>query len=407
MKSILEKLSIILTKKQNVVFILGIVFVAAFWRLYRLNQIPQGLNQDEYGLVNYLINLSKNGWKLDIEYLYQAVYLYLFAAIGYVVKFNVLALRIAQAVIGAFSVFLFYQLVRNWFNRQTALLAGLFLATSSFHVLFSRNLEPQIFIPLIITLVLLILTNAFRTNNLWLFLLAGLFSGLAFYIDKVFSLLPFIFLIIAIYFFFKNKKFLTGYKKGLFILIFSTLLVAVPYLYFLPKFFNKIVQAFNPGSIGQYYLNLGNNLQSLFHESLLNNVYNVGTEPIFDPFITIAFICGLIYALFYLRRKKFLILLNWFLGGVVLISFYANQASVNYILVLLPVFTLAAIMLDYVLTHWVRTFPFNKAARLLMTILFSTFLFMSIFYNYQKYFWAWGRNDTIQQNYQHKIDYQR
>jgi hypothetical protein len=99
-----------------------------------------------------------------------------------------------------------------------------------------------------------------------------------------------------------------------------------------------------------------------------------------------------------------MILVGWFAIGIILISL-KKQDFTDFTLILPVIFTFSGIILDYVLTHWVRTFPFNKLARLLMTFIFSVFLFLSIFYNYEKYFWAWGRNQGIQENYHYTIEY--
>lgn len=402
-----SKLNNLIHKRQNILFPIGIFLVAIIWRLYRIHQIPAGLSQDELSLVNYLISVTKTGWKIDPQYIYFGLYSYMMAGVGYLLNFKIELLRASQAIIGSFTVYLLYMFVKNWFNRQTALLAGLFFATSSFHVLVSRNIEPRVLTPLILIAIFYMFTVALRNNKVILFAIAGFLLGLSFYVDLIFLFVPVLSILGFIYIYFKNKKIIFGYWKGFLTAFITFSITAFPYFYFARDYILDFIKKFNPGSIGLFYLNVGSNLQSLFYQAPLNSVVNVGTEPIFDPFVSIAFVCGLLYAWFYLRRKKFLLLITWFMFGLVVVSLKSTQNLLDFVVFLPVAYALSSIMLDYVLTHWVRTFPFNKAARLLMTIVFSLFVFLSVFYNYQKYFWAFGRNDVIQSNYQYQIEYKK
>jgi hypothetical protein len=123
-------------------------------------------------------------------------------------------------------------------------------------------------------------------------------------------------------------------------------------------------------------------------------------------FITITFFAGFVYAIFNLKRKKFFFLVGWFVAILIILGLQRTQ-DLSALLILLPsIYAISAVMMDYVLTSWVRTFPFNVFARIVMTFVFSLFLFMSIFYNYQKYFYAF-RSQQNSDLFKYKIEYNK
>jgi 4-amino-4-deoxy-L-arabinose transferase-like glycosyltransferase len=400
-----DKIVSILKNKQNLVLTVIILALAAFWRLFLITKIPMGASAGEVNLVNTAIEIINHNWLIAGSNITNSLYLYFISVVGKLTNFNLLYLRVFQATLGIFSVYLLYLFVKNWFNRQTAMLAALLFGASAFHVAISRQLTPDILLPVIFIAVFYFITGAFRTNKNYWFVLAGISFGLGLYINSMFALIPALFIITAVYFYFKNTKFITGYINGILFGVLAFVVTSLPFLYFLPSNFFHILSSFNPGSIGKFYLNLGNLIQSLFYLTPSNFTINVGTEPLLDPFITITFGAGLIYAIFNLKRKKFLFLVGWFVLILILLAMRSVQDLSGLIILFPAIYTIAAVMMDYVLTKWVRTFPFNMSARLVMTFVFSLFLFMSIFYNYQKYFLAYANSRETKNLFDNRIEY--
>lgn len=373
------------SKKQASILMFGVFVVALFWRLYRINTIPHSVTSSEANLLELIKSLPNQHWLIGADSISQAIYIYTMAGIGYLAHYDLLTLRITQAILGTISVVLVYNFVKNWFNRQTALLAGLFIATNSFHLIISRTLEPKVLVIPVIISFLYLVTISLRTNKVIHFILAGFVAGISFYVDSSFIFLPILFVAAVIYFYFKNKKILSSYARGIGFALASLLIVLLPYLWFFPKTiinFGKLLTF----SIGLFYLNLGSLIQTMFFQQQIPTIYNIGTEPIFDPFITASFLAGLVYAIFCIKRKKFMVLAAWFTLFCFILSTRISPDYLDLVYLLVPVFTLSSIMLDYILTNWVRTFPFNKLARLVLTFTFSLFIFLSIYYNYEKYF---------------------
>lgn len=390
-KSIFSKILTILEKNQNLLLTLSIIFIAAFWRLYKIDTIPSFTLPSETTLLDSVKGLAINNWHIAPAQITNALYLEFFAIFAKFISAKMLYLRIIQGIIGTLTVWLFYGFVKNWFNRQTAMLAGLFLATNAFHLITSRTLNPEILIIPTIIAILYLVTSSLRTNKTIYFILSGLVVGAAFYVDEMFILLPLASIVALVYLYYKNKKGFFFYLKKIILAISVTSVVLIPYIYYLPKFFPAILSSFKT-SFGNFYLNLGSVIQTLLYNGQLNGIYKIGSEPVVDPLITVSFVTGIIYAIFYMRRKKLLIITSWFFLLLFAISLKTTADYTNLTFLLVPVLILASLMLDYVLTNWVRTFPFNKVARLIMTFVFSLFIFLSVFYNYQKYFKAWNYN---------------
>src|SRR3972149_6470 len=135
------------------IVIFVIMILAAYLRTYNLAYLPNGLAQSELLIIEKSKNIAETGklW-LGTDFR-EGLYLYLGAA---VVKFfgaKVYAFRALSALLGILTVLLTYLFTKEWFNKQTAFLAGLFMAFSSWHIAISRNIDPAVLQPLFILLI--------------------------------------------------------------------------------------------------------------------------------------------------------------------------------------------------------------------------------------------------------------
>lgn len=127
---------------------LGLLLLALVPRLYKLDGVPPSLYWDE-------ASIGYNAWSIATTgrdehgvrwpYFFQAFgeyklpgYIYSSALFAKVLGPSPWVVRLPSAIFGILTVFLTYFLVRDLFNAQTGLLAGLFLAISPWHLQFSR-----------------------------------------------------------------------------------------------------------------------------------------------------------------------------------------------------------------------------------------------------------------------------
>ena len=137
-----------MTKKSVFIFFI-IIFIAAFLRLYRITEIPPGINRDEGSIGYTAYSLLKTGkdeygrmfpvsfesfgdWKLPF---------YIYTVVPFVLLFGLseLAVRFPSALFGTATVGLSYFLIVELFkSRKIALLTSLLVAISPWHLHLSR-----------------------------------------------------------------------------------------------------------------------------------------------------------------------------------------------------------------------------------------------------------------------------
>jgi len=169
--------------------LLLILSIAGFLRLYRLTTIPPGLYRDEAIDGCNALEVLQTGR-------FQAFYpedngregLYVNVAAVFV-RFlgnRAWVLRLPAAVFGILTVWGVYRLAAEMASPEAGLLAAFFLATSFWHVVFSRIAFRAIAAPLLLTWALYFLLSAIRRQRqsvpyVGYVLAAGIFYGLGFY----------------------------------------------------------------------------------------------------------------------------------------------------------------------------------------------------------------------------------
>lgn len=386
------------------IFIFLVVILAAFLRLYKLGSLPPGASLSEVEVLNKITSLkTSNDFWLGV-YFIDGLYLYILALITKIFSTDLLVIRIVSAVIGVLTVWLSYIFSREWFNRETGYFVAFLMAISSWHITLSRNIDPNILLPFVILLLLVLTTYAFRTKRMIYFILSGITFGLGLYVDIAFLFAPLIFIVAGLYFYLRNKKFLTAYLREITIAVNAFILVSIPYFIsffkFKADFLNEIYLRNNPKELLN---NLGLSLQTLFSQGESNFFYNLGAEPLLDPFIAVLFLFGIGYSVVYAKRRKNFFLLVLFLV-MLLPAIFTKSFVLDKLTGTIPViFILSGVTLNYLSRHWAKTFPFNKSAKLILVLGITFFLSVSFVYNTQRYFVAWGNSDEVKSIYSNQI----
>lgn len=136
--------------KKRHIFLIAIIILAGFLRLWQLDQYPSGLNADEasYGYNAYsLIETGKDehgiSWPVHLKSFADykpAGTAYILIPFVKVFGLTVEAIRLPSAILGSLSILLIYLLVSLLFKNNTlGLISGLFLAISPWHIQFSRG----------------------------------------------------------------------------------------------------------------------------------------------------------------------------------------------------------------------------------------------------------------------------
>jgi len=163
-------------KKYNILFLVIILALAVFFRLYQLKTIPPGLYPDEAMNGNNALEAIRGippvgGLFINIQSLSVRIF-----------GNEPWALRIVSAIFGVFTVLGLYFLTRELFNKESiALLASFFLATSFWHINFSRIGFQTIMAPFFLVWGLWLVWVLMRKQNAFLAVLAGFVFGFGFY----------------------------------------------------------------------------------------------------------------------------------------------------------------------------------------------------------------------------------
>ncbi len=363
------------------------VALAAGLRFYRLGEWPPGPYRDEAynGLDALDVLRGRHALFFPANNGREPIYIYLVALSLALFGPTTLALRLPAALIGTLAVAPTYLLGRAWFGRATGLLAALLWAITFWPVHLGRiGLRAGLLAPAL-ALAFWLGTLAYRRRRAGLWFVAGLVYGLSFYTYLAARFTPLILLLFALY------LLLTGRRERLWdggrVLWFAlggalavaplaAVLVADPALIFgragQVSILSPEISGGDPlgallGNVGRalgMYLWRGDDI--LRHNALL--AYAPGTSgrpllgdfpagrPVFDLFMAVPFLVGLLWCL-WRRRPAAVLLILWqlvMLGPSILAEdapHFLRAAGVLPGAVFFPAIGLA------LLWHWPRQKP--------------------------------------------------
>lgn len=389
MVNIIQKIAAYLKKHQEIVVLLIIFGLALFFRLWKIGEIPPGVSVKELDTIKAINGLSFNNLWLGGNF-YQGGYIYSGFLVFKIFGASILNLRILSAIIGSLTVLLSYVFISKWFSSKVAAFCGFLFAISYFHISVSRLILPEITLPLVILALFVVLTEAYRRKNVWLFGIGGFLAGLGLYTSPAFILMPLLFLASGIYFYIRNKKFITAYAQEITISFVSFLAAAMPF--FVSFAYHPMDYLTHFGfdrSFTQIIINIGVIAKMIFSGTNPDFFINIGTEPLFDPFVYMTAFFGLALAIMTIERRKYFFVVLW---GIIFFLYAALKrgTQISDLIGILPViFTFSALILNYILDRWFATFPFNKKAQLAIIFALSVFFALGSLYNFDRYFTAY------------------
>jgi 4-amino-4-deoxy-L-arabinose transferase-like glycosyltransferase len=209
-----------MSKRIALTLFLLVFLLGGFFRFYEITETPPGLYPDEAmngsnalealdtGKFKWLYpeNNGREGLFINI----QALSLKLFGNEPW-------ALRVVSAVIGTLTILGIYllakelSLLKSNFNSERsstsiALLSSFFLATSFWHINFSRIGFRAILVPLLASLGTYFLLRGLRGGKIWNMILAGIFIGLGLHTYIAFRFVPFVLAVPIIWYLWKWWK---------------------------------------------------------------------------------------------------------------------------------------------------------------------------------------------------------
>jgi len=193
-------------KKHKLFILILILALGIFFRFFRLTEIPLGLYPDEamngnnvleaQSTHNYKVFYTENNGREGLFINLQGISLSLFGREPW-------ALRGVSALMGSLTILGIFLLAREMFSQRgnkkkrggaatIALISAFFIATSYWHINFSRIGFRAIMLPLLSAFGIYFLLRGLRTKNIWTLALAGIVAGLGFQTYIAFRFFPFI-----------------------------------------------------------------------------------------------------------------------------------------------------------------------------------------------------------------------
>jgi len=407
-------------KNKTIIFLIIVILLASFFRLWQLDTIPPGLYPDE------AIN-SNQGWQAlesrDFKVFYpenngrEGLFINLlgfsFSAFG----INIFSLRVVSAVFGILAVlaiFLFtkeilYPVFKKREREIIAFLASFFLATSFWHTNFSRISFRAIMVPFILPFSLYFLFKGFRTKKIRELILGGVFFGIGFHTYISFRLAILLlgivlFCWLLIYF---KKKLL---KKFIFFsacFLFFTFVVALPIGFYFYQNPQDFISRATPISVFAQDSPVKSLAISFFQHLAMFNIYgdpnwrhNLAGSPMLPIPLGILFLVGIAISIKktvalikekdFLKLTAFLTLGSWFfimlLPGI--LTFEGLPHALRVIGVIPVVYIFLAIGTWEVGVLIKKKLKKKQALFIFLIITMAT---MGT-YEFHKYFFRWSKN---------------
>lgn len=429
-------------------FLFVILIIASFLRLYNITETPPGFYADEAMYANnglyawhtgdfrvfYPENFGREGlWPNVIGF-----FLYYFSNEPWIP-------RALAAIMGILTVLGTYFLARELFRVKRkesslvesvrsviarpeliALLSAFFLATSVWHIIFSRIGFRAILAPLFLVWAVYFALTAFRTATsrgltasssfrrvLLYSLLGGIFFGLGFHTYIAFRVMPLLIAVIFLLFWFRSPNWAIRMQllySGI-IYTLAALLVFLPLgLYFLshPEDFmgrTSAISVFNsPTPLNDLGLNITKTLGMFNVIGDYNLRHNYPGRPeLFWP-VGLLFLIGI--GAGFMRRFRtsfqfeyfpFTILLVWFLLAFLptIISNEGLPHALRSLLLIPPAFLFAGFAGAWLISFLRARVSFFTRIPLLSTITLVTFASLLFFEAYTTYFIAWNSHPNL------------
>jgi len=401
-------------KLTAAVCVVAIVIIATFLRLYQITEFPPGLYPDEAMNGNNALEALATG---DFKVFYpenngrEGLFINIQAAFLSVFGNEPWALRLPSAIFGILTILGLYLLLKQLWNKNVALLSAFFMATSFWHINFSRIGFRVIMAPFFLIWAIYLLVPAFHQSGSkkWgsaalVALAGGIFYGLGFHTYIAYRATPILILVLLFAFWGKAKKenWLPNFYKAAGIFIATTIVVTLPILYYFAAhpqdFLGRTTQVsiFSSATpVKDLISNIAQTIGMFNISGDWNWRHNIAGHPLLFWPVGIAFLLGIAVAI-----RKFRFPLWWF-GVAALPVVVSNEGiphALRAILMAPAVFMLAGL-------GGVQIYEFLKksVSKELLTSGGCIVLGLLIVEAFLSYFIVWGKSyeltGAFSQNY--------
>lgn len=401
----------VLSEKQGRMLLAAILAIAAFLRLSQLSTQPRGLYRDEAMNGNNVLQILETGR-------FQVFYpenngregLFVNASVPFVSLLGntAYAIRLPAALFGIFTVWGVYCLAAELFPVAVGLAAAFFVATSYWHVTFSRMALRANAAGFFLAWGLFLLVVAARRLQggklgIATMALAGVVYGIGFHTYIAYRATPLLVLLMLVYYLRQARKegWAGAFWKGVAAFAVAVTLVVLPLLIYFAQnpgtFFGRTTQvsvANDPNPAFSVAGNIWKTALMFFVSGDTNWRHNYDGQPeVYWP-VAILFAAGIVVAAGEARRGSFAhgVMLGWLAIAAVpvVLSNDAIPHALRSVLMIPPVFVLAAVG-----AHWVYASVAPKVPPRVMLGLGALMAGMLCWQPYHTYFDLWVPNPKV------------
>lgn len=186
-----------LTFRWDILALLAITLVGAFYRFYRLDGILAEMGTDlplKYGNIeqvlkgNYMVFFTSFPGREPLFFYFASIFAKVFGLSFLTIKFS-------AAVVGTITIPALFITARRLFNTEVGLYAALLLAINHWHITLSRIGYRAILLPLFVFVLLYLIARAMDRRRDWDFAFVGLWIGLGMYTYNSWLLSPIAFVV--------------------------------------------------------------------------------------------------------------------------------------------------------------------------------------------------------------------
>lgn len=410
--------------------VLLILLLAFFLRMYALDEIPPGLTHDEANHGREAIGIlgGELAFFFPLNYGSEPLYSYTVALTMGLGGRNVLSLRLVNVLFGVLTVAGAYLWSRLVFSHRVALLAAALLAVSFWPVAASREalragMMPFFTVGAMIFFWLMLDAGQARkddaskappslrdprllgyTLGFALCLIAALYNYLA---ARVFWLIFPLFLVYLALF--HRRLFHRSWPPtlaGLLLFGIST----IPIAWYLQRYpvaqtrldmLDSVIQRTLSGELAPLIANAGQALLAFvwpgYGDQFL--AYNIPGRPVFEIFTAVLFLIGVVVCFWRWRRPAYLLLLLWFLVGIIpsLVTGPTANTTRN-VGAYVPAFIIPAVA--FVALSDALQARSERTLRPAATVLAALWLFFALTNTVVDYFLRWGQAADVRAAYQ-------
>lgn len=314
--------------RRETLILAAVLILAAWFRLYQLNNVPPGLTHDEANNAHDVAGVLAGIRPLYFAtgYGHEPLYNYLAALVSAPTGATDLTLRLTTALCGLGVVLGSYLFARRAFDRWVALAAAAGLAVSFWPVFTHRQGVRPVTLPLLFALAAFFLWRGLaETGRARDWLLAGLLAGGAFYTYLPSRVMLSVFVVFAVYLALWRRATWRRTRRGLLLMLLVALVTIAPLAIYLathPEQATRLGQLDEPliqarrGNLRPLLANVTGALKVFSFAGDTHWRYNLPGRPIFDP-LTSVFLClGLGLALWRWRQPAYAFLLLWLFTGL-------------------------------------------------------------------------------------------